>query len=103
MIKGIGLTKIVELESKYGLKIQFNRFLLNDIRYPHLFSQAKSNNLLSEFELLKSDDPNLRKKAIERLIKKETEASYSIILEHWTHEKNETIRDLILKRLINKK
>lgn len=90
-------------KSEDGFKVQFNRFLIGEIKYPHLVNQAKSNNLLNEFELLKSHESDLRLKGIEKLLKDGTETSYSIILDHWAKEKNETIRDYILKSLSNKK
>ncbi|MBO0592978.1 hypothetical protein I2486_16365 [Cellulophaga sp. E16_2] len=86
-------------DSIYGLKTQFNDFLLGEIKYPHIINQAKNSNLLNEYDLLKSKKPRDRLKAIEKLLNEGSETSYSIILEHWADENNQENRDYILKKL----
>lgn len=95
--------KIVGTDSIYGLKTQFNDFLLGEIEYPHIINQAKNSDLLSEYDLLKSKNPEERLKAIEKLLSEGSETSYSIILEHWPTEKNKKNRDYILKELSKSK
>jgi hypothetical protein len=82
-----------------NLSIQFNALLLGDIEYPHIIKNAKSANLLSEFDALKSKDSDQRLKAIQELLKEGSKESYAIVLEHWAVEKNETIREFILESL----
>ena len=98
-----GQTKKFENDSILGLKTQINEIMVGEIEYPHIVNQAKNSDLLNEYDLLKSKNPEERLKAIEKLLKDGSETSYSLILGHWATEKNDKIRAFILKELSNNK
>ena len=95
--------KNTESNAIYGLKIQFNALLLGEIEYPHIINQAKNSDLLNEYDLLKSENPDERLKAIKKLLNEGNTTSYSIILEHWANEKDIENRAFILKQLSKSK
>lgn len=95
-------SEILQMEGLLN-SFTFSAIVIDEIEFPHIISKAKADNLLDQYELLKSKQSKKRLSALNQLFNNASETAYLIILNHWSNEKNQLVLDYILKRLVDKK
>lgn len=74
---------------------------VNKIEFQEIVKAAIDCGLSKELESIKSDDVNIRYKAISSLLENGSETAIRIVLEHWSQEESQDIRSLIIEKLKN--
>jgi regulator of protease activity HflC (stomatin/prohibitin superfamily) len=93
LLKGID----EELKNKDFIKLR--AFILRKINFSDLVQRAIDIGLQNELENLKSSDAEKRMLAIKNLLANGSNTAIEIILNHWTSERDENIRKLIITEL----
>jgi hypothetical protein len=79
--------------------IKLRAFILRKINFSDLVQRAIDIGLQNEVENLKSSDAEKRMLAIKNLLANGSNTAIEIILNHWTSERDENIRKLIITEL----
>ena len=81
-------------------KFIIEEFSIEHLEYPHILKMAHENGLLQFYEDLKNTNPTARKNALTELFNEGSKSSYYLILEHWSKETDNELKEFILEKII---